>query len=67
MSYPYVKEKMEYALKIVMEQLERYEKEMEYLGIQGGYDTEIETIRTQEIPHLLFVKERFSKSLERIY
>jgi len=67
MPYPYYKEKMEYALKIVVEQLHLFTREIEHLAEQGGYDDEIETIRSQEIPHLLYVKERFSKSLERIY
>jgi hypothetical protein len=66
MSVPFYRQKMEVALRVVAEQLMRFEKEIEVLKEQGGFEYEIESIKTQEIPHLLFVRERFNRSLERI-
>jgi len=68
-SYPFYKGKLELALQILKEQLEKFTDEIEkteYVSEHGGYDAEIESIRTQEIPHLLYIIDRFSKSLERI-
>jgi hypothetical protein len=66
MPFPYYREKMELALRIIAEQLMKFEEEIEILKVKGGFDYEIQSIQKQEIPHLLFVRERFHKSLERI-
>jgi hypothetical protein len=57
---------MELSLRVIEEQLQRFEKELTILTQQNGYKNEIDFIRTKEIPHYLNVKKRFSKILYNI-
>jgi hypothetical protein len=57
---------MELSLQIIEKQLQYFKKELDILIQQGGYDNEIDFIRTKEIPHYLHVKERFNKVLKQI-
>ena len=66
MTFSSYKKKMELSLRVIEEQLQRFEKELTILTQQSGYENEIDFIRTKGIPHCLYVKKRFSKILFNI-
>ena len=65
MSFTLYKEKMELSLQVIEKQLQFFKNEIDILSQQQGYETEINFIQTKEIPHYLYVKERFSKVLQK--
>ena len=65
MFFTLYKEKMELSLQVIEKQLQYFKRELEILTQQKGYETEIDFIQTKEIPHYLYVKERFNKVLQK--